>query len=174
VGIAKQLIYYGAQEYYRNAYGMPVSNQKVQVFFEIKNDTANRLGLPMPRGKVRVYKADRSGSQQFVGEDWIDHTPKGETVKIKMGNAFDVVADRTQKDWRKIGGNLYEVEWEIVLRNHKSETQTVTVMEPVPGDWQVLHSTHKADKVEAHTLRFDVSVPREGKETLTYRVRMRF
>ena len=174
VGIDKQLIYYGAQEYYRNAYGMPVSNQKVQVFFEIKNEKANRLGLPLPRGKVRVYKADRSGSQQFIGEDWIDHTPKDEKVKIKMGNAFDVVADRTQKDWRKLGGNLYEVEWEIVLRNHKSEPQTVTVMEPVPGDWQVLHSTHKADKVEAHTLRFDVPVPKEGKETVTYRVRMRF
>ncbi len=174
VGIAKQLIYYGAQEYYRNSYGMPVSNQKVAVFFEIKNEKANRLGLPLPRGKVRVYKADRSGSQQFIGEDWIDHTPKDEKVKIKMGNAFDVVADRTQKDWRKLGGNLYEVEWEIVLRNHKSEAQTVTVMEPVPGDWQVLHSTHKADKVEAHTLRFDVPVPKEGKETVTYRVRMRF
>jgi hypothetical protein len=174
VGIAKQLIYYGAQEYYRNSYGMPVSNQKVAVFFEIKNEKANRLGLPLPRGKVRVYKADRSGSQQFIGEDWIDHTPKDEKVKIKMGNAFDVVADRAQKDWRKLGANLYEVEWEIVLRNHKSEAQTVTVMEPVPGDWQVLHSTHKADKVEAHTLRFDVPVPKEGKETVTYRVRMRF
>ena len=174
VGIAKQLIYYGAQEYYRNSYGMPVSNQKVAVFFEIKNEKANRLGLPLPKGKVRVYKADRSGSQQFIGEDWIDHTPKDEKVKIKMGNAFDVVADRTQKDWRKLGGNLYEIEWEIVLRNHKSEAQTVTVIEPVPGDWQVLPSTHKDDKVEAHTLRFDVPVPKEGKAKLTYRVRMRF
>src|SRR5262245_26717385 len=174
VPVQKHLIYYGAQDYYRNAYGVPVSNQKVAVYLELKNSREHRLGLPLPKGKIRVYKADSSGSQQFIGEDWIDHTPKDERVKIKMGNAFDVVADRTQKDWRKLGGNLFEVEWEIVLRNHKSEPQTVTVMEPVPGDWQVLASTHKADKVEAHTLRFDVPVPKEGKETVTYRVRMRF
>ena len=64
--------------------------------------------MPLPKGKVRVYKADASGSQQFIGEDWIDHTPKDERVKIKMGEAFDVVGERTQKDWRKIGSNLYE------------------------------------------------------------------
>lgn len=174
VAIDKQLIYYGAEEYYRTAWGMPVSKQKVAVYFDVKNSKDNRLGLPLPKGRVRVYKADRSGSQQLIGEDWIEHTPKDEKVRIKMGDAFDVVADRTQKDWKKLGGNLYETEWEISLRNHKAEPQTVTVMEPVPGDWQVLSSTHKAEKVEAHTLRFDVPVPKEGAATVTYRVRMRF
>jgi len=174
VAIDKQLIYYGAEEYYRNAYGMPVSKQKVAVYFDLKNTKENRLGVPLPKGKVRVYKADRSGSQQFIGEDWIEHTPKDEKIRIKMGNAFDVVADRTQKDWKKLGGNLYETEWEISLRNHKTEPQTVTVMEPVPGDWQVLSSTHKGEKVEAHTLRFDVPIPKEGEAKLVYRVRMRF
>jgi len=174
VTIDKQLIYYGAEEYYRNAWGMPVSKQKVAVYFDVKNSKDNRLGLPLPKGKIRVYKADRSGSQQLIGEDWIEHTPKDEKIRIKMGSAFDVVADRTQKDWRKLGGNLYETEWEISLRNHKAEPQTVTVMESVPGDWQVLSSTHKGEKLEAHTLRFDVLVPKEGAATLTYRVRMRF
>ncbi len=138
----KELIYYGAQEYYRNSYGMPISNQKVSVHLELKNSKENRLGIPLPKGKVRVYKADRSGSQQLIGEDWIDHTPKDERVKIKLGNAFDVVGERVQKDWRKLASNLYEVEWEISLRNHKAEEQTVTVIEPVPGDWQVLQSSH--------------------------------
>src|SRR5258706_550051 len=92
VPVKKELIYYGAQEYYRNAYGMPVSNQKVAAYLEIGNTKENRLGLPLPKGKVRVYKADSAGSQQFIGEDWIDHTAKDERGKIKLGNAFDLVA----------------------------------------------------------------------------------
>jgi hypothetical protein len=174
VPVTKHLIYYGAQDYYRNAYGVPVSTQKVQVHLELKNARESRLGVPLPRGKVRVYKADRSGSREFIGEDWIDHTPKDERVKIKVGHAFDVVADRTQKEWKKLGGNLWEVEWEIALRNHKSEAQTVTVIEPVPGDWQVLHSTHRFEKIESHTLRYAVTVPKDGRETIVYRVRIRY
>src|SRR5215468_8551035 len=174
VPTAKELIYYGAQEYYRNAYGVPVSNQKVAVYLEIKNSKENRLGLPLPKGKVRVYKADGSGSQQFVGEDWIDHTPKDERVKIRLGNAFDVVGERTQKDFRKLASNLYEVEWEIALRNHKTEAQTVTVIEPVPGDWQVLSSSHAYEKLQAHTLKYQIPVPKESTTKLAYRVRIRF
>jgi hypothetical protein len=153
---------------------MPVSNQKVAVYLELRNSKDHRLGLPLPKGKVRVYKADAGGSQQFIGEDWIDHTPKDEKVKIKLGNAFDVVGERTQKDWRKLASNLYEVEWEISLRNHKSEAQTITVMEPVPGDWHVLSSTHPWEKVEAHTLKYEIPVPKESSVKLTYRVRLRF
>jgi hypothetical protein len=174
VPVLKQLIYYGAQDYYRTSYGMPMSNQKVGVYLDIKNAKANRLGVPLPKGKVRVYKADASGSQQFVGEDWIDHTPTDERVKIKMGDAFDVVGERTQKEFRKIASGVYEVEWEIALRNHKKADQTVTVIEPVPGDWQVLASTHAWEKPEAHTLKFQVPVAPEGASKLTYRVRVRF
>ena len=174
VPVVKQLIYYGAQDYYRTSYGVPMSNQKIGVYFDIKNSKDNRLGVPLPKGKVRVYKADESGSQQFVGKDWIDHTPKDERVTIKMGDAFDLVGERTQKEWRKIASNLYEVEWEISLRNHKKEDQTVTVIEPVPGDWQVLTSTHAWEKPEAHTLKFQVPVPKESASKLTYRVRLRF
>jgi hypothetical protein len=174
VPVAKRLIYYGAQDYYRNAYGVPISNQKVAVYLELKNSKENRLGLPLPKGKIRVYKADSSGSQQFIGEDWIDHTPKDERVKIKMGDAFDIVGERTQKDWRKLGGNLFEVEWEISLRNHKKEDQTITVIEPVPGDWQVLSSTHRYEKIESHTLKYEIPVPKEAAAKLTYRVRIRF
>ena len=173
VPVDKELIYYGAEQYYRNSYGMPISNQKVAVYIELRNRKEHRLGLPLPKGKVRVYKADGTGSQQFIGEDWIEHTPKDERVKIKLGNAFDVVAERTQKDWRKIASNLWEVEWEISLRNHKTEDQTVTVIEPVPGDWQVLQSTHAYEKVEAHTLRYKVAVPKEGAAKVVYRVRVR-
>jgi hypothetical protein len=173
VPVTKHLTYYGAQDYYRTSYGAPLSNQKVAVLLELHNSAAHRLGVPLPRGKVRVYKADSGGSQQFIGEDWIDHTPKDERVKIKLGDAFDVVGERTQKDWRKLAAGLWEVEWEIVLRNHKTQEQTVTVIEPVPGDWQMLHATHAFEKPEAHTLRFAVTVPKDGQARLVYRVRIR-
>jgi hypothetical protein len=174
VAVDKHLIYYGAEAYYRNAYGMPVSPQKVGAYLELRNSKDARLGMPLPRGKVRVYKADASGSQQFVGEDWIDHTPVDERVRIKLGEAFDVVAGRVQRDFRKIAGNVWEVEWEVALRNHTAEDRTVTVIEPVPGDWHVLHETHRGEKVEAHTLRYEVAVPKQGAATLTYRVRIRY
>ena len=174
VAVQKQLIYYGAQDYYRTSYGMPMSNQKVGVYLELKNSQDQRLGVPLPKGKIRVYKADASGSQQLIGEDAIDHTPKDERVKLKIGDAFDVVGERTQKEWRKIASNVYEVEWEISLRNHKKEDQTVTVIEPVPGDWQVLSYTHAWDKPQAHTLRFSIPVAKEGATKVVYRVRLRF
>jgi hypothetical protein len=174
VTIAKQLVYYGAADYYRTSYGAPVSNQKVAVLLELRNSKDNRLGVPLPKGKVRVYKADAAGSQQLIGEDWIDHTPTDERVKIKLGEAFDVVGERTQKEWRKIASGLYEVEWEIALRNHKKDAQTVTVIEPIPGDWQVLTSTHAWDKPEAHTLRFSIPIPKESAAKLAYRVRLKF
>jgi hypothetical protein len=174
VPVRKELAFFGAREYYRTQYGTPVSNQKVSVFVELTNAKANNLGVPLPKGKMRVYKADRSGSQQLVGEDWIDHTPKDERVRIKMGEAFDVVGERIQRDWRKIGGSVYEVEWEITLRNHKKEDVVVSVIEPVPGDWEVLRETQPHEKVEAHTLRYRVPVPQEGSAKVTYRVRLRF
>src|SRR5207245_11232167 len=97
VPVDKHFIYYGAADYYRAQYGVPMSNQKVGVYLELKNSKENRLGLPIPKGRVRVYKADTSGSQQLIGEDWTDHTPKDEKIKIKMGDAFAIVGDRTQK-----------------------------------------------------------------------------
>lgn len=174
VPVDKRFIYYGAADYFRTQYGVPMSRQKVGVYLEIKNDKAHRLGLPLPKGKVRVYKADTSGSQQLVGEDWIDHTPVDEKVKIKMGEAFDVVGERVQKDWKRIGGNVYEVEWDIALRNHKKDAITVDVIEPVPGDWEVLRSTLPHEKVEAFTMRYRVPVPAAGEAKLNYRVRVRF
>jgi len=107
VPIKKHLVYYGAQDYYRNQYGVPVSNQKVSVLIELRNSKESRLGVPLPKGKVRLYKADSSGSTQFIGEDWIDHTPRDERVKIKVGEAFDIVGERVQKEWRKIAGNTW-------------------------------------------------------------------
>ena len=127
VPVNKRFLYYGAQHYYRSRYGVPVSNQKVGVYVEIANKKENRLGMPLPKGTVRVYKADSDGSLQFIGEDRIDHTPKDETIKVKMGDAFDVVAERKQTEWRKLATGLYEVSFEIKIRNHKETPVTVVL-----------------------------------------------
>ncbi len=174
VPVDKHFIYYGAADYYRTQYGVPMSNQKVGVYLELKNTKDNRLGMPIPKGRVRVYKADTSGSQQLIGEDWVDHTPKDEKIKIKMGDAFDVVGQRTQKDWKKIAPNLYEVEWEITLRNHKKEAVTVEVIEPMPGDWEVVRASHPHEKIQAFTAQWKIPVPKEGEAKLAYRIRVRF
>jgi hypothetical protein len=174
VPVDKHFIYYGAADYYRTQYGVPMSNQKVGVYLELKNSKENRLGQPLPKGKVRVYKADTSGSQQLIGEDWIDHTPKDEKIRIKMGEASDVVGQRTQKDWKRIASNLYEVEWEITLRNHKQEAVTVEVIEPMPGDWEVLRASHPHEKIQAFTAQWKIPVAKDGESKLSYRIRVRF
>jgi hypothetical protein len=173
IPIRKELRFYGASHYYRGQSGTPVSNQKVSVFLKIANTERNRLGMPLPKGVVRVYKASSDGSLQFIGEDLIDHTPKDEKVKIKMGEAFDVVGQRTQRDWKKIAWNVVETEWDVEIRNHKQEDVQVTIVEPVPGDWEVVKTSHSYEKTEAHTLQYVVKVPRDGKITVNYRVRMR-
>jgi hypothetical protein len=174
IPIKKELRFYGASQYYRSQLGTPLSNQKVSVFLEIANKEQHRLGIPLPKGTVRVYKAASDKSLQFIGEDIIDHTPKDEKVKIRMGEAFDVVGERTQRDWRKIGGGVYETEWDVQVRNHKKEEVEVTIIEPVPGDWEVVKTSHPYEKIEAHTLQYVVRVPKDGKTTVNYRVRMRW
>ena len=174
VALDKHFIYSGVVYYYRTSYGMPIGNQKVGVYLELKNSKDKGLGLPLPKGRMRVYKADASGSQQLVGEDWIDHTPKDEKIKLKMGDAFDVVGERVQRDWKKIASNVYEVEWEIKLRNHKKEGITVEVFEPMPGDWEVIRATHPHEKAQAFTAKWNLPVPKDGETKLNYRIRVRW
>ncbi len=174
IKVKKELVYYGAQYYYRSSYGEIISNQKVGVYVEIANKKEDNLGMPLPKGTVRVYKKDSEGSLQFVGEDSIDHTPKDEKVRVKLGDAFDVVGTRKQTDWKKIAYDTYEAAFEISLRNHKKEDVVVKVIEPIPGDWKMLSSSHDYKKTEAFTAEFSIPVPKDKETKLTYRVRMRF
>jgi hypothetical protein len=174
IPVRKELIYHGAAFYYHNRYGDAITNQKVGVFVKIENRKENNLGIPLPKGTVRVYKQDKEKSLQFVGEDSIDHTPKDERVRIKLGDAFDVVGSRKQTDWKKIASDTYEASFEISLRNHKKEDVVVKVIEPIPGDWTMLSASHQHKKTEAFTAEFMLSVPKDHETKLTYRVRMRF
>ena len=172
--VTKRLIFYGAEYYYRGQYGEVVSNQKVDVRLEFDNSEDNRLGMPLPAGVVRVYKEDESGAQQFIGEDRVDHTPRDERIRIRMGDAFDVVGDRRQMDWTALGSCVSESTWEVQLRNHKDDDVEVDVIEPIGGDWDILSSSHRATKLDAHTFRFRVDVPARGETTIDYRVRVRW
>jgi hypothetical protein len=170
VGIQKKLIFFGQQYWFRGQYGELAKNQKVGVYLDFKNSEANHLGIPLPKGTVRVYKADKSGAKQFVGEDSIDHTPRDEKIRIKMGEAFDVVADRKQMEWRARGNCRSESVWEIEIRNHKDEAVHVELREPAGGDWRILESSLPATKEDASTFTFDVPVPKRGSTKVKYRV----
>ena len=174
VPVSKRYIFAGSPQYFHSRYTGVIPKQKVGVFVELANKKDNNLGMPLPKGTLRVYKADGDGSLQFIGEDRIDHTPKDEMIKIKMGDAFDVVAERKQTDWRKIADNLYEAAFEISLRNHKDEPVTISVIEPMMRDWEILSSSHTHKKVEAHTAQFEIPVAKDGETKLTYRARYKF
>ena len=132
------------------------------------------LGMPMPAGVVRVYQADSKGGTQFVGEDRIAHTPKDEELNLKIGNAFDVACERKQTDFQKIAPNVYELEYEITVRNHKTTAITVEVNEPIGGSWRMLRSSHQWVKSDAWAAGFTVPVATDGTAVLKYRVRVTY
>ena len=173
VPIKKLFIFSGNPQYYY--YQDQSSNkQKIGVFLELENSKKNNLGIPLPKGTIRVYKEDKDGSLQFVGEDRIDHTPKDEKFKIKIGEAFDVVGERIQTDYKRLGRNVFEVAFEMSLRNHKNEDIKVFVEEPIPGDWEMLSNSHPFEKLQAHLVRFDVPVAKDKEVKVKYRIRFRY
>ena len=179
VPVTKELVLQGSDYYYRSSVGGIGQKMKVGVFVQFENREASRLGMPMPKGVVRVYKKDSSGNAQFIGEDGIDHTPKNENVRLKLGDAFDVTADKKQTDFKRRepsnnASYVFESAYEIVLRNAKKEAATVIVREPVPGDWTMLEQSARHAKVAAGTAEWRVPVPAEGTTTLRYRVLVRY
>jgi hypothetical protein len=172
VPVEKAFVVNGQNFYYHNQYN-PGSPQKdpVMVFYKFKNEEKSGLGMPLPAGNVRVYQKDSKGGVLFVGEDHIDHTPKDETVTVHIGNAFDVIAERKQTDYKKIDVHTWEMEFEITLRNHKDAPITVEVNEPIGGDWEMLNSTYKFTKTAAWAAQFKVPVDKNGTSVLKYRIR---
>ena len=179
VPVRKELLLYGYDYYYSSSYGDLGQKMKVSVFVEFDNKENAHLGMPLPKGVIRVYKKDSAGNAQFVGEDNIDHTPKNEKVRIKLGEAFDVTADKKQTDFKRLpnpfkGSAEFESAYEITLKNAKKEVVTVTVQEPIPGEWSILKSSHKYEKATSNTAVWHIDVPAEGKTVLTYRVQTKY
>ncbi len=173
VSINKEFILYGDRYYYQSRYD-DIPKAKVGVYLKFKNEEKNKLGMPLPAGTIRLYKADSKGKLQFIGEDRIDHTPKDEEIKLKIGDAFDIVAERKQTDFQNIGQHAIETAWEVVIRNHKEEDVVVTVIEPVWGEWYIMDESHKHEKLDANNIKFSIPVAKDGETKLTYRVRVSF
>ena len=175
VPVEKLFVVNGQNFYYHNAQnpGSPLKDP-VMVFYKFKNEEKAGLGMPLPAGNLRVYQKDSKGGVLFVGEDRIGHTPKDEFISVKIGNAFDVVCERKQTDYKSIAAHVWEMEFEITLRNHKDTPVTVQVNEPIGGDWEMLTSSHKYTKTSAWAAQFDVPVKANGEAVLTYRIRAKW
>ncbi|HHX44803.1 MAG TPA: DUF4139 domain-containing protein [Chloroflexi bacterium] len=152
------------------------SDTKVQVRVEFVNAEESGLGLPLPRGTVRVYKEDVDGGAELVGEDLIDHTPRDEELSLYLGDAFDIVGERVQTKFRQIGERSIEESYEITIRNHKAEQVVVRVIEHLfrAQDAEITDSSAKPLMLDATTARWDLTVPADGEVTLTYTVLYRW
>ncbi|MCD6430729.1 MAG: DUF4139 domain-containing protein [Deltaproteobacteria bacterium] len=178
ISCKKEFLLKGSSYYYHRAYGEIDRKLKVGVFVEVENRKKNHLGLPLPKGVVRVYKEDSKGALQFVGEDRIDHTPENETIRLKLGDAFDLTAAKKQTSFKKIDGDgrynyIYEAAFEVKLKNAKSEEVEIKIIEPIPGDWEVLTESHSHHKESSSTASWRIPVPAKGEATLVYRVRVK-
>jgi hypothetical protein len=177
----KQLVYYGAPGFGYYASPMmdrefgPASNTKVDTWLTFRNDKASGMGLPLPAGRIRVSQQDKAdGSLEFIGEDKIDHTPKDEDVRVKLGTAFDVVGERRQTDFQlNTRGRVMEEAFEIKVRNHKEQAVNVIVRENLYrwNKWVLLEQSMPSEKKDARTIEFPVRVPAGGEAVVTYRVR---
>ncbi len=147
---------------------------KVRVNLEFDNKQQNGLGIPLPEGKLRVYKVDRDENLQFVGEDLVPHTPKDEKVRVFLGNAFDVVGERKQTQSRKLTDRSREESYEIRIRNHKEEAVEVVAVEHLWGDWTIAQSSHEVRKKDVSTVEFPLQVPSDGEVVVTYTVRLQW
>ncbi len=168
---ATKKYFYQSGGYYN--YNNSSGKGKVAVVMEFENKKDNNLGMPMPAGKVRVYKSDGE-SLEFVGEDMIDHTPKDEKVRLKIGDAFDITANEVQTDNKRISDKVNEQAYEITFKNHKKENVVIEVQRYLGLNWEVLSSSINYKKKDSQNIIFKVPVPKDGKTVLKFRVRYVF
>lgn len=181
----KQVAFMAAPEvevtklYEFTAFGVGTSEwQPVGVFVEMDNTEEAGLGLPLPKGIVRLYKADSKGQPQFVGEDRIAHTPEGEEARLTVGQAFDVTVSRRQTDYRDEsrgqGPNRirqFRATQEVTLKNAKAEPVAVDFIQRFYGDWEILEESAPHVKRDAEHAVWTVEIPAKSEATATYEVR---
>ena len=155
-----------------NPYYGTQTNKKVHVYLEFKNSKENNLGIPLPKGKIRLNERDNDGKEQYLGEDTIKHTPKDEKLLIRVGIAFDLVGERKQMTFTREGNSIWE-SFEIALRNHKKEDVTIRVVEHLYrfAEWEILEQSDPFLKLDSKTIEFRIKVPAAGERVVTYRVK---
>jgi hypothetical protein len=172
-GVDNGNLYFSDQPRQDPGYGTQ-SNPKVWVMEEFKNSESNRLGIALPKGKLRFYRRDTDGSLQFIGENTIDHTPKDETIRVYTGNAFDVVGERKRTNFHAENRERWmEESFEIRVRNHKKDPVTVRVVEHLYRwtNWKVTSQSNDYQKKDAQTVEFPVTIQPDGEQVVTYTVR---
>jgi len=174
VSVSKLYLLQGQPHYYWSRYDLRGQKPRVGIFLEMVNRQESHLGMPLPKGTVRVYKADQDGTLQFAGEDRIDHTPRNEKFKVKIGEVFDMAAERVQTDFKQLEPRVYESTFEVTLRNQKNEDIRVLVEEPIPGAWEMISNTHPYEKIQANLIRFIVPVTKGQEAKVRYKVRVRY
>ena len=178
ISISKEYLLRGADYYYSAKHDTISQKQKISVVINFPNK-GEGLGTPLPKGIIRVYKKDLQGNSQFIGEDRIDHTPNNELIRLDLGKAFDITADKIQTSFQQIAGtlhhaSLFETAYQITLRNAKKEAVAIQVQEPIPGDWEVISESLPHTKINAGMAEWKVPVAADSEAILTYRVRVKY
>lgn len=179
VPLTKEYLLQGADYYYSGQHGTIEQKKSVGVYISFMNK-GKGLGIPLPKGVIRVYKKDLAGNSQFVGEDRIEHTPNNELIRLKLGNAFDITANKLQTDFQQISANrpnqagVFESAYKITIKNAKKEAIKVQVQEPMPGDWKILSESLPHEKKSASMVEWSVPVAAESETVLTYRARNKY
>ena len=182
VPVKKVFLYQGAPQFQfygglnsDASYGSEEGNKKVNVIIEVKNAKDSHMGMALPKGKVRLYKRDEAdGSLEFIGEDEIDHTPKDETVKLHIGDAFDIVGERKRTNFSiDASSHIITESFEIRVRNHKTEPVEVLVKETLYrwNNWEITESNQKWTKHDSNTIHFPLKVDKDGEQVVTYTVK---
>lgn len=171
VAVRREYVLTGGDWLFRDRLRQMSQKQRPSTFVFFDNKSGD-LGRPLPGGVVRVYARDSTGAAQFVGEDRMRPTAKNETVKLDLGEAFDILAERTQSAFRRIAKNVVESSWRIELRNAKDEAVAVKVLESMPDDWEIVQESAPHVKDEAHRAQWQVQIPAGGNATLEYVVRV--
>ncbi len=171
IEIKREYVVNGDKTYFTRRHSGRSNKLPVEIYIKFSNSIENNMGAPLPAGVMRVYKNDKDKSLQFVGEDRIDHSPKDEDVNLKLGEAFDITAEKKQIDYKEISSKMRESEWEVRLRNHKESDVVVSVIERLSGNWEVISNSHKFEKIDAFTLKFDVKAPKDKEVVVKYRLR---
>lgn len=176
IPVSKEYLLRGMDYYYSGRHGEIGRKLKPSVFIQFDNQ-GEGLGIPLPKGIIRVYKHDSQGNAQFVGEDRIDHTARNEQVRLKLGSAFDITADKLQIDFQRLAStpqNLFETAYQISIRNARKEDVTVRIQEPIPGDWAMVFESLPHTKRSANLVEWQVAVPANQAAVLSYRVRVKY
>jgi len=174
----KELVLQGQPHYYQSRITQIGQRLKFGVFLQFENDKETGMGIPLPKGVVRVYKRDSNGNAQFVGEDHIDHTAIKESIRLKLGHSFDVTANKKQTDFkiqdRLLGRPVLDSSFEIVINNAKKEAVEVIVREPIPGQWEMLSESQPHKKVSSNLAEWRIQVPAEGSTKLGYSTQVKY